>query len=180
MRSEDGKNKIYMFYYIGDETEDSFLYAYTDDKNLAKLFEDFRDKKIFKKVKVYLDYRQLNDLYKLYPEEELQLFYTFTRDSKNTEDCTSVQIALTKSEQLSVETEYDSLFYYKLQTLVNSFNPYIFKNSLRKALDILDYTYNYQFFNEPESLPYDVQYSYNMDGFQLFYDLFKKYIRKCD
>lgn len=177
MNLKNGKSKMYIFYLLRD-TEKPELYAYTDDRKLAKEFENFRDSSLFKKVKIYLTHKELMNLYQTYPQSELRVFETCMRDNKNSNTPINIMLVLTESEQLSIINEYDSLFFYKLPALAGKVCPDIFNDEIRKALHILDYDYHYYYYNEPDKIDLMYQYDYSMDGFALFYELFKNYIRK--
>lgn len=168
---------MYIFYFI-NENDDFELYAYTDSKKLVKMFEDFRDKKIFKKVKVWLEQEELMELYKTYNECELREFTTTTKSKHNKYGSYEITLAVTKGEEITIINESDYIIFNRLIEVAGKISPKIFKDDIIKALDVIDYSYNYYLYNDPEEINYEYQYDYSIDGFEIFYALFKKYIRK--
>ena len=177
MTTKDGLNKVYIFYLMNDDKEPE-VYAYTDDKLLATEFEKFRDARLFKKVKTYLTHSELMSLYKDYPKGELTVLATTTRDVNNLCNSADVLICVTELERMSIINKYDALMYYELPAMASRVRPDIFNDEIMKALKIIDYDYHYNFYNDPEGVNPMYQYDYSMDGFALFYDLYKNFIVK--
>lgn len=118
----------YWFYFY-----DNMLYAYTDQADYRKMFEQYRDMSKFKVVRREVDNNELKELHLNY-NQNILVSYHF-KVNKNTYS----KLIITKEEQLyTINTST------RLST-VGIFdhcwtNPNIFNKEIREALDSLKYS----------------------------------------
>lgn len=122
-------------YWLFYKKDDNDLYAYTDSKELSKLFKSQRNMKIFRYEKVDLTKDEVADLAtkendKILEESELKYSDNGTIGS--------IKLVVTKMEKYSVISESADLIacdVYKYAWV----NPYIFKDEIVKSLKKLKY-----------------------------------------
>lgn len=138
----DGKLYKYWIYYLKGE-----IYAYTDDKVLAKIFENQRDTDKFEKETRKLNKLEVHDMAENYQCQMLEIYPIEFYDDE-TKEKYSVSYALTTSEKLEfihLSTNVELNIYKNTWT-----NPLIFKKDIQKALFTLNY-YKY-FINIADTL----------------------------
>ena len=140
------KEYKYWMYYKIDSYDDTYdLYAYTDDKVLADMFESQRNMKKFKRVVKKLDNKGVHDLAEDYQGMILQVFPIKFYDY-DTKDVIPVKYALTTMEKLD-------FIYYSSNTSLTVYknawtNPLIFNKEIRNALFELNYHKYYLYIAE--------------------------------
>lgn len=167
----------YYFFYEVEEGEEPELYAYTDDKSLAKEFELERDMNIFFKKKTEITKDEVNILAKDYKEMRLSILEGYTKDINNISKLIDFSLVVTELEKLTIISKYDEIINYDLCVYSRN-TPFVFKKDIFKALEYLDYNYNFMIMYEPESADDYYQYDYELDLFGAFVYLFGKYLRK--
>lgn len=125
-------------YWIYKLLKDSDIYAYTDDKEIAKYFELQRNMKKFKKIKADISKEDINYLAKEYQlcKLEIEELNTCNHSGNSISIC---KIAMTGLEKLDI----DNIGYtIKNVTLPSkaTINPLIFNNKIYKALKTIGYT----------------------------------------
>jgi len=127
------KTYKYWFYYLDGE-----LYAYTDKKEYAKIFEEERDMTRFRKRKEEITRDELNFLARDYQSNYLEKFDIEAFDRENDEIFESF-LVITGIERItitnaSIQIQNEDLYKYCWDT------PHgIFKTKIIKALEILQY-----------------------------------------
>lgn len=125
-------------YWIYYHKKSNSLYAYTDNKKYAKEFEKMRDMEKFDIVSEEIDQNTLNYLAKNYQGKYLKKIPIKIYDMKNKLWFDS-DIIVTIDESLGIQNASTHLMYETLYKYCWD-NPYIFKDKIIKALDILEYT----------------------------------------
>lgn len=118
--------KYWLYFYMGS------LYAYTDQSDYRKKFEEYRDMSKFKVLKKDLNNLELKELYLNY-STQLLVSYNFKMDRN-----IYIEMIITKEEQLytinnSVRLSTVGIFEYCWTS------PKIFNKDIREALHILKY-----------------------------------------
>lgn len=170
----------YYFYYIKSDNDKPELYAYTDNKELAKEFEIQRNMEIFSRVKHKLTRKALNDLVKEYPELSLELVTGYTKNNSYKSDSVEFHLVMTNVEKMSIISEYDNVINAKLWALTQN-DPRLFNKDIKKALSYIDYEYGYAnyFSSNPELISryYDYICDYEMDLFGVFISIYGKLLK---
>lgn len=124
--------KKYWIYKLKNSNE---IYAYTDDKNIALLFESQRNMKKFIKKKKELDRRGISFLAKEYRSNILKVCEYNTYDNiKNI----TYRLAVTENEDLSVKNLSFVIRHIDIKKQC-IYDTRIFNSDIRKALKILGY-----------------------------------------
>ena len=141
-------NEITLYiYYIKEKYESEYgeilpisndIFAYTTDKKVAKLFEDQRNMKLFKKDKKELSIQEYNDfVHYMIDNEDRYLFihnYDFyTRDGSKL----SKDMAITTAERRRIDGR-KAMLEINITTYC-WYSPEIFNEDIYKALKILKY-----------------------------------------
>lgn len=142
------KQYRYWFFYIKPEykdnvcieVDDGLLYAYTDNKDLAKKFEETRDMSKFFKVKRKITRDELNYLADVY-NKEYMMMKSFETKTENG-DVITCDLVLTKMEFFAIDRAYIEMSISKIWTYT-WINPFIFKEKIIDALDNLGYILGY-------------------------------------
>lgn len=108
---------------------DNYLYAYTDDKKVYKLFKEFRDETKFKIVSKEIDEKDINYLAKYHQKKILHI-----RDICTTRDGTSIDFL--KMSMTDYEYEYTNaeIAYDIYNTFSVDINPLVFKKEIIYSL----------------------------------------------
>lgn len=131
--------KFWIFYHRNiddfDELGPYEIYAYTNNKDLAKNFKDTRNMNNFYLKKMDLDRKEYNDLYRNYMNQILEWFTGTTRDNTGIME---FSIALTRQESIFTTNQatlmlHESLYRYAWFPI----DP--LKKEYKKALNILNY-----------------------------------------
>lgn len=133
------KTYKYWFYYLKKTNE---LYAYTDNKNYAKEFENMRNMKKFKRVVDDISTDELRQLVEEYKNKYLIKTKMDVYD-KNSKEWFKQDIILTSVESITIQNTEAHLLYKNIYS--NCWDdPYIFKSKVHKALETLEYVNVYQ------------------------------------
>lgn len=122
-------------YWLFYKKSDNELYAYTDDKELYKLFKHQRNMKLFYYKKQELtkeDVRELTE--EAYDRILSECELKYSENGKPG----SIKMVITTMEKLSVMNESADLIACDIYTYA-WINPYIFKKDIIKSLKILKY-----------------------------------------
>lgn len=123
----------YWLFYLND---DDSLYAYTDDKKLAKRFKHERNMKLFTCKKVKLDKEGVKYLAEDVNDGILHLATLHTKDADG--KTYDIKLVISKMEEYTVMVEGGDLVASKL--MVYAWTPLeIFSPKLRKSLKVLGY-----------------------------------------
>lgn len=129
----------YWLYYLKENNE---IYAYTDNKEYAKLFENDRDMTLFNKIKKEISKNEINYLAREYQncylkDVSLKIF------DKSKQKWFDGNIIMTGEEYLSVTSAEIQLMEVELYQHCWD-NPIKFKDKIIKALEILEYNNVYR------------------------------------
>lgn len=132
----------YYFYYLKDKyvklfNRDQSLYAYTDDKNIAKMFESTRDMNLFKKEKESISKKEVNVLALRYKNEYLMSQKLFYHNSK------FINMAITLNENSTINEI--GMIYQREIYLRTDIDPFMFSTKERNLLKDLNYLYFYMY-----------------------------------
>ena len=122
----------YWIYYLNEE-----IYAYTDNKEYAKIFESNRNMKLFKKVKMEISKEGVNYLAKEFQEAVLVNMPIDIYD-KETHTWIKSNIIVTNMEKITILNVSIQIMNEDLYKFC-WFSPYPFNNKIIKALHILEY-----------------------------------------
>lgn len=124
----------YWVFYVGKD-----IYAYTDDKELAKQFEKERNMEVFKKCKKELQRGSVNYLADNYQNNMLEHLKGTTKIAGIGSEVTDFDIAITKEEQILV---MNMAVHITEQQIPNKCwtSPTIFLDNYRALLDKVGYT----------------------------------------
>lgn len=142
------KTYQYWFFYIKPEfkdfvcteSDDSLLYAYTDKKEYAKIFESMRDMEKFFKKKRKISRDEVGYLADTYNKEFL--IYKSFETKKENGGIQNCNLLLTKMEYFIIDRDYTEVCMNRLW-LYTWINPKIFKDEYKKALEEIGYTFGY-------------------------------------
>lgn len=164
--------KVYKFFRISDEYiqnlpgYDSWniqskypLYAFTNNKSLAKRFEKERKKNLFIKVinnmsrEEYANFamnNRGNDL-------KIQRLLSVTDKDTKKQKIIQIEVLLTQNEYVNCNEPFSPVYDegwwgYILSTFYT--DPYVFNEDLRQALRILDYTITYKLHRDSSSFDF--------------------------
>lgn len=135
-RASDKTYKYYLFY----STENGSLYAYTDNKTLAKAFYETREKSIFLYQERMLDSSVLKEIHDEVPDALIEPYIFHMKNM-------DITIPITLREKLELE-------HTVIQTVSTSIycsakiNPEIFSDKVRKSLDVLHYSSVYNEYHD--------------------------------
>lgn len=169
--------KYYLFYLIErDENQIEIsrkLYAYTDDKKIAKKFKEERDNNQFHMVTMYPSKEEIHDIaleYKdlILSDKGLKFFNSKTGVS------TPGSLVMTREEYLTVHRRASSLILQELP-IHTWISPYIFKQKTFEALDTLGYV---SFYKEIESGYSEDEISVVADEVAIFIHYFGKTLKE--
>jgi len=175
------KYKYYLYYLYDENIDDNVeLYAYTDNKELAKQFEKERDMNLFHKRVMKFDRSTVNNLVKYNQPNNLMLMNGYTKDIDNPGIPVPFSLVVTEAEEMSLISSYDSFISYEIFSMARV-NPFCFNKKIFNALKYIDYVYSYMYCYEPEKIEDifpNAQYDYEFDIFGGFIKAFGKYLRK--
>lgn len=157
-------------YWIYILNKDGDIYAYTDDKELAKKFESQRNMKKFKKIKKNISKKEINELANEYQLCKLELVEL---DTKGNNGYSSCNIAMTGIEHMDISNVGYTLKYVTLpKTAV--VNPLIFNKKIYDALKTIGYNDIYP------TLPFDTPKDYyiKLDMLMIFIQNFGKTLKE--
>lgn len=116
------------------------LYAYTDDKKLAKRFREIRVESLFFEKAVYLDVDEIRELHEECSECRLVL-YDF--------DYKGIEFPITELEKLQVE-------HLAIQSILNlgllMYPPELFTQEVQSALANVSYTKIYNYYRKKNNI----------------------------
>ena len=135
------KLKKHYLFYMKNELE---LYAYTEDPDLAKAFEDLRDMKKFYKKEVSLNSSERKELFDLHSECLLSIYPLKGPSSEE------FPMPMTSLENLCVTSRASNLLVVQLP-LTSEINPIIFTEEIGDALRLLGYHDLYKYSHDPEA-----------------------------
>lgn len=167
------KEYKYWFYYLKD---DKTLYAYTDQKELARKFESTRDMNIFYKIKKVISKDALNSLAEEYQNKYLNEYELNTYDTNTGYKC-KVYIVMTQEEYMTVLASDAGIL-----VGLNShcfYDPRIFKDEIQEALNEIYYKYFFTSISSGKAILYEFDENVNLTIDQLgvflaFYGLYMK------
>jgi hypothetical protein len=139
------KKYKYWIYYLKSTNE---IYAYTDNKDYAKSFENMRDMKMFIKVKKNLTKEEVNYLAREFQSNILKM-YEYKTVNKN-QTIVMVSIVSTMIENITVNSQSTRLICCDLYTYCE-INPEFFNSKIKKALTVLGYCNLYEYVSETDS-----------------------------
>ena len=146
----------YYFYYLIDidkETNKLKLYAYTDDKRLASMFESFRDMTKFKKKKRHITKEEVNNLARNNRISYLKPYELNTYDRFNNIEY-SILTAITIDESLLIQSKCANITCGGT-IFANCLIPsYIFNEEIKDSLDIILYTKCNEYMTTKDDLVY--------------------------
>lgn len=155
--------KYHLFYLIHND-DDVELYAYTDDKKIAKRFKEERDMNKFICKVHYCNTTDIKRLHDEYPSCNLAIADGNTKERSQGSKKIKISLVMTSDEYHSIISEYDSLINVDFQTFAR-YSPLIFKKEIKHALKYIDYYRWYELFEAGES---DVGMDYDIDIFEAF------------
>ena len=155
--------KYHLFYLIHND-DDVELYAYTDDKKIAKRFREERDMNKFIYKVHYCNNSDIRRLHDEYPSCNLAIAEGSTKKRGQGSKEMKISLVMTDNEYHSIISEYDSLINLDFQTFAR-YSPLIFKKEIKHALNYIDYYHWYELFEAGES---DVGMDYEIDIFEAF------------
>lgn len=144
----DVKRYKYWFYYLIDkEDTDSYeLYAYTDNKEYARMFELTRLKKRFKKRIMKISRRAVNYLASDHTGGYLRKTIFMTENPKDTK-LTHIEFIVTESEDITTKSYASSMINIKIWDHC-WFDYRIFNDEMLELLKMLRYTYGYNMISD--------------------------------
>lgn len=177
MRYENQKTYPYWIFYEIDSNRKKSVYAYTDSKEISKLFQKQRDMNIFIKEKKYFT---SDDLYTLYEESPGCLLSKREGETCLNNIRKNIEIALTESEYIDLIVMTERI---KNTLSSSSFtNPFIFKHKYREALTVIKYSVSY--LNNAKSINENIDKMLSnvledhLDLINIFIYLYGNYTRK--
>lgn len=137
----------YWFFYIKPEylhlvcteEKDSLLYAYTDNKEYAKIFKEQRDMTKFFTMKKEIDKDEVNYLAKYFMREYLIKKDVKTKSNGIGSKVIDYELILTKTEENIVQCTSSKVLMVDLWSYA-WLNPYIFDKEYVKALTNIGFT----------------------------------------
>lgn len=177
MTYQNQKTYPYWIFYEIDKDRRYSVYAYTDSKELSKLFEKQRDMSIFIKEKKHFT---SDDLYILH--ENCPGCLLTKRDGETYIDNKrkNIELVLTESEHIDL-----MVMTQRIQSILatSSFdNPFLFKDKYAKALSVIKYIASY--LNNTKSMDINIDKKVtdflddDFDIINIFIYLYGKYTRK--
>lgn len=163
------KTYLYWIYYM-KENDKYKIYAYTDQKELSTLFEEFRDMSKFYIKKIKLNREDVNNLAELYqPLYLMEKELTYRKFNK----VGKIKMAITMMENLTLQNHISKIHIDLLLGNV-SFNidPNLLKPKIRDALTVLGYTELYNYIYEESDKP-----EYIIDELNVFIEYYGKTLR---
>ena len=148
------------------------LYAFTDDKKLAKAFKATRNMKVFTCEKEMLDRKLYNSLIKGYITAELRLGELTVRTSNENKAC-KVYLPITTREQNTINSTVQSMLYERIYTLA-WYDPEIISHKYQKALKELLYTNTHNHLEGDNNAMSKNIEKMKVDTFSILMDNFKK------
>lgn len=122
------------------EYEDEPIYAYSDNKEIAELFESTRNMEIFIKKKKNLSVKEIHELCKIHTKQYLKI-RKLTTKSPNYKKV-EVPMAITTSEELVFDAHTLKIS-YDIWCHTNLVQPKIFTRPIRELLNKIKYDYIY-------------------------------------
>ena len=150
--------KFYVYYDTFD-IPDITVYAYTDDKKIAKKFEKTRDMKRFYKKVIKGTSEDRKTLLQDYADLELELYKLCGKNF-------STEIPITKWEKFTIVNMGYRSITIDIPLFCNIF-PFIFANDIREALVALKYVEVYKFLNGHNDLA-SLEEIFSVDTMELF------------
>lgn len=158
--------KIYMFYLIYPESNESILYAWTDDKEYAKRFKEFRNMDVFIEKKKEFKQDDYNLFNKHYSGMRL-INSLYKTNSHNI-----IEIVSTKIEEENVFIKSDRILEEMAKYTIDLF---MVKNTYLKSLNKLNYFYIYKYYHQNNSYFYE-GISINKDCIDIDFDQFSLFV----
>jgi hypothetical protein len=153
----------YWFFYIKPEylhlvcteEDDSLLYAYTDNKEIAKLFKQQRDIDKFFVVKREIEKDEVNHLAKYFMREYLLKKSLKTKINNIGSDIIEYEVALTTTEDIMIKTTASKLIMIDIWTY-SWIDPNLFTVEYQKALEGIGITSRYNILTSWKNSPVPV------------------------
>lgn len=144
----------YWFYYIkpeylhlvNTESDDSLLYAYTDNKELSDIFKSQRDMSKFFVVKREIDRSEVNYLAKYFSREYLIKKEIKTKSKGIGSTIIDYNLVITSTEFNLIQSASSKIIILDLWTRAWT-SPYIFNNKYLEAFDKIGYKWRYDTLN---------------------------------
>jgi len=138
--------KLYVYYFADKNAEERiepFLYAYTNDKELADKFEDTRDmNKFILKTKDNIKKKHMLEIAHTHSRHQLVKTYFDTKDMDDPTKIIKVPLVCTWEEEETVFIKSDQISYIFSKYM---FNPVALNLKLQKSLNTLGYFQMYNF-----------------------------------
>lgn len=135
-RKQQNSLEKYYKYYLFYEKDDGSLYAYTNDKKIAKIFQLMRKKELFVYEEKKLNMDEIRSIFDVVPDTLLEPYDFYLGDLK-------ITFPITTREKLHMEHMGISIATVDLYCSAK-IPPEIFEGEMKEALDEIGYTKAYR------------------------------------